>query len=302
MKYRRILSLLIIIIISLISLFSILFILDHIYKIPFFISNNLFLYAIIIVVGGVIITNIIASLITKKTIKIVGKSTAGTLSFTIRVVGYVLIAIVFFTFVKIDIGAALAAGGFAGLVLGLASQDVLSNIFGGIAMVGARPFKVGDRVTVSTWQYGMVAPAYPPKFYSTDFLIPGYTGVITDISLMYTSIITDDNVPLKIPNSIMIQSAIFNQGRNNSRMVRTKFEVSKDLDPDVLIPELREEIKKFDFIVNEADIHIYETTLTTYIIVVQAMCKTQYEEPPRSEILKLSIHLVKNLTGKKNNN
>ncbi len=302
MKYRRMLSLLIIVIISLVSLFSILFILDTIYKISFFVSYHLFLYAMLLVAGGVIITNLIASLISKKTSKVVGKSTAGTLSFTIRIVGYLLIVAVFFTFVRVNVGAALAAGGFAGLVLGLASQYVLSNIFGGIAMVGARPFKIGDRITFSTWQYGMVAPAYPPKFYSTDFLIPGYTGVITDISLMYTSMITDDNVPVKIPNSIMIQSAIFLQSRNNSRMVRTKFEVSKDLDPDVLIPALRAEIKKFDFIVNEADIHIYETTLTTYIMVVQAMCKTTYEEHPRSEILKLSIHLVKNLTAKKNNN
>jgi Small-conductance mechanosensitive channel len=50
----------------------------------------------------------------------------------------------------VGLGAALAAGGFAGLVLGLASQDVLSNIFGGIMLLISRPYKIGDRITLST--------------------------------------------------------------------------------------------------------------------------------------------------------
>ncbi len=295
MKYNRILELLILVIIALATMFSILFILDIVYHIPFFELYNRYFYAGILVVGGVVVTNLIASAITRRTTNVVGLSTAGALSFVIRIVGYMLVAVIFFSMVKIDITAALAAGGFAGLVLGLASQDVLGNIFGGIAIVASHPFKIGDRVTLSTWQYGLAAPAYPPKFYSEDFIIPGYTGVVTDVSLMYTSLLTDDNLPLKIPNSVMIQAAVFIQGRNSSRVVRTKFEIPKEIDPDILIPELHDRIKKFDFIVKEPKIMIYETTLATYIIVVEALCKGNYEEPPRSEILKLSIKLVKSL-------
>jgi len=300
MKFRRVLALFITVIITLVMLFTLLFIMNTVFHIPFFVSYDIFLYGIIIVVGGVILTNLIASLISKRTSKIVGVSTAGTLSFTVKVIGYVVVAVLFFSLVRINIGAALAAGGFAGLVLGLASQDVLSNIFGGIAIAGSRPFKVGDRVTVSTWQYGLDAPAYPPKFYSEDFIIPGYTGIVTDISLMYTSMVTDDNVPLKIPNSILIQSAIFIQGRNDSRVVRTKFEVPKEIDPDIIIPELNTELKKFDFVRKEPEIMVYETTLTTYVIVISVLCKGNYEEPPRSEILKMSMKIVKSLKNENN--
>ncbi|KPV45867.1 MULTISPECIES: mechanosensitive ion channel family protein [Acidiplasma] len=300
MNRRGLIASIIVVIISMVIIIPVLFILDTIYHIPFFESYNIFLYAITIVAGGIIIVNLIASLIMNRATRAIGKSTAGTLSFTVKIVGYLIIIIIFFTFVKIDIGAALAAGGFAGLVLGLASQDVLSNIFGGIAVVASHPFRVGDRVTVSTWQYGLDAPAYPPKFYSNDFLIPGYTGVITDISLMYTSILTDDNVPLKIPNSIMIQAAVFIQGKNNSRLVRTKFEISKDIDPDIIIPILQDGIKNFKFILNEPEIRIYETTFTTYIIVIEAMCSGNFEEPPRSEILKFCMKTVRSIKTKQN--
>ncbi len=294
-KRSRVISYLVITIISVIVLFALLLILQFVLHNQFANEYHLVFYGILIAVAGVLITNFAADMLSRTTKNLAGQSTAGTMNFTIKLIGYIITAVVFFSILKIDIGAALAAGGFAGLVLGLASQDVLSNIFGGIAIVGSRPFKVGDRVTVSTWQYGLDAPAYPPKFYSNDFLIPGYTGIVTNISLMYTSLLTDDNVPLKIPNSIMIQSAIFIHGVNESRLVRTKFEVSKDIDPDVFIPKVYNALKPLDFIKGKLQVRIYETTFTSYVIVVEALCKGAYEEPPRSEILKILIKLSKSM-------
>jgi len=182
-----------------------------------------------------------------------------------------------------------------GLVLGLASQDVLSNIFGGIMLVFSRPYKVGDRITISTWQYGLIAPTYPPKFFSNDFLIPGYTGIVIDISLLYTTIYTDEQVPVKIPNSIMIQAAIFIHNKEEKRRVRTKYEISKEIDPDIIISTLRQKIKSLDFVIEEPSIKILETTLNTYIIGIDTVCKTIYEEPVRSEILKLVMRTVKEI-------
>jgi len=145
----------------------------------------------------------------------------------------------------------LAAGGFTGLVLGLASQFVLSNIVGGITIIVTKPYRVGDRITFTTWQYGLLAPTYPPKFFSQDFLVPGYTGVVTEITLMYTVIRTDDNIPLKVPNSIMAQAAIFVHSDAEYRVVRTKYEVPKDLDPDLVIQRVKGEVSKLDFVVRE---------------------------------------------------
>ena len=54
----------------------------------------------------------------------------------------------------------------------------------------------------------MVVPVYPPRFYSDDRFIPGYTGVVQDLSLAYTSLKLDEGPSMKIPNNVMVQAAI----------------------------------------------------------------------------------------------
>ncbi|MEM3767878.1 MAG: mechanosensitive ion channel family protein, partial [Metallosphaera sp.] len=115
----------------------------------------IYLELIVWVVGILSITYLLSILVKRRLSNTVGVDNASSLSFIIRVVGYALAIAGFLAAFRVSLGAALAAGGFAGLVLGLASQDVLSNVFGGIMLLFSRPYKVGQRVTVSTWQYGM---------------------------------------------------------------------------------------------------------------------------------------------------
>jgi small-conductance mechanosensitive channel len=204
---------------------------------------TLYFYATIWFVGAILITYLLSSLIKYRFSKIIGDSNAASVSFVTKLLGYIIAFVGFFILIRVSIGAALAAGGFAGLVLGLASQTVLSNIFGGIMLLFSRPYKVGDRITVSTSQYGLIAPTYPPKFFSNDFLIPGYTAIVTDISLLHTTILADEQIILKIPNSAMIQAAIFIHNSEEKRKVRTKYEVPKDLDPELVINALKSKIK-----------------------------------------------------------
>ncbi|ACR43131.1 mechanosensitive ion channel family protein [Saccharolobus islandicus] len=294
---RRVIAIILTVILAGIAIGGGIFVLSSVFKIiPSY--YLLYIYAGIWFIVAVIVSYFIGSLIRNRLGNVIGYDNASSVSFVVRLIGYIIAFIGFFVLVRVSLGAALAAGGFAGLVLGLASQDVLSNIFGGIMLVISRPYKVGDRVTISTWQYGLIAPTYPPKFFSNDFLIPGYTGTVTDISLLYTTIFTDEQVPVKIPNSIMIQAAIFLHNREERRKVRTKYEVSKDIDHDVLINVLKEKIKKLDFVIEEPSIKVLETTLNTYILAIDTICKTIYEEPPRSEILKVVMRTVRELQAK----
>ncbi|ACP46940.1 MscS Mechanosensitive ion channel [Sulfolobus islandicus Y.G.57.14] len=294
---RRVIAIILTVILAGIAIGGGIFVLSSVFKI---IPSDylLYIYAGIWFIVAVIVSYFIGSLIRNRLGNVIGYDNASSVSFVVRLIGYIIAFIGFFVLVRVSLGAALAAGGFAGLVLGLASQDVLSNIFGGIMLVISRPYKVGDRVTISTWQYGLIAPTYPPKFFSNDFLIPGYTGTVTDISLLYTTIFTDEQVPVKIPNSITIQAAIFLHNREERRKVRTKYEVFKDIDPDVLINVLKEKIKKLDFVIEEPSIKVLETTLNTYILAIDTICKTTYEEPPRSEILKVVMRTVRELQAK----
>ncbi|MCI2413658.1 MAG: mechanosensitive ion channel family protein [Candidatus Aramenus sp.] len=256
----------------------------------------LYTYAGVWIVGTILVTQLISSLIKRRAIRLIGASNANNVAFIAQLLGYVVAFIGFFILIKVSVTAALAAGGFAGLVLGLASQTVLSNIFAGIMLVFSRPYHVGDRITISTWQYGLIAPTYPPKFFSNDFLIPGYTGRVIDITLLYTVIYTDEKVVLKIPNNIMVQAAIFIHNVEEKRQVRTKYEVPKDLDPEVVVPRLMENIKKkIDLLLDEPSIKVLETTLNTYILGIDVVAKSIYEEPVRDAVLRETMRTVREL-------
>ncbi|MFP3259375.1 MAG: mechanosensitive ion channel family protein [Sulfolobus sp.] len=266
------------------------YIISDILKLPIDIINVV--DTVIIVLVGIISVNLIAKSQKSKVGDYIGKTTSESISLVVQILGYTIIGIIALTTLHVGISSALFGGTVLGLVLGLAIQTSLSNVFTGLFLILSKPFNIGDRVTITTWQYGLLAPVYPPKFRPNDFLIPGYTGIITDISLTYTTILTDENVVMKIPSSIMIQAAAFVHNEEY-RLVRTKYEVPKDIDPDEIIPLIEENIKKLSFIVKDPQIKVLDTTLNTYVIVIDAYCKGQYEEPPRSEIIKVIMRTVK---------
>ncbi|MFP3265243.1 MAG: mechanosensitive ion channel family protein, partial [Acidilobus sp.] len=218
---------------------------------------------------------------------------ASSVAFIVRLSGYVIAFVVFLAIIRVGVTEALAAGGFTGLVVGLASQFVLSNIFGGIVIILTRPFRVGDRITFSTWQYGLIVPSYPPKFFSTDYLVPGYTGVVEEINLMYTVILSDDNVPIKVPNSVMAQAAIFVHSGNDVRRVRTRYEVPKDLDPEVVIKRLEKELSALPIVADVPTIRVIESSQSTYVLAIDARCKTMFEDEARHSILITVMKTIK---------
>jgi small-conductance mechanosensitive channel len=93
--------------------------------------------------------------------------------------------------------------GFTGIVLGLASQTVLSNVFAGILLVFADPFRPGDRVGFVASQYGKIAPSYPHES-----IVPLYSGTVEDVGLTYTQIRLDSGGLAKVPNGIVIQAMV----------------------------------------------------------------------------------------------
>ncbi len=295
-KTHKPMHILIDLVILIIVIAAIAYMLTSLHLVP--IGYSSIFYGIVAIVSGLAITTIVSKAVYDATSKSVGNHNAASLGFIIKIVGYTLTLLIFFSYFKIGLGAALAAGGFSGLVLGLASQNVLSNIFGGIMILITRPFKVSDRITISTWQYGLDAPAYPPKFWSNDFIIPGYTGIVKNISLIYTYLTTDDNTPLRIPNSILVQAAIFVQSGSDARVVRTKYEIPKSVDPDDAIKSIKKSIQTLKFVKSDPIIKILESTLNTYIIVIEALCEGQYEETPRSEIIKATMKTVNGLIKK----
>lgn len=227
----------------------------------------------------------------------IGKSKAVTIKYLFSLVAYLSLAFVVFSVLKLNLEGLLVGSAFTGIVLGLAAQTVLSNFFSGLVLVLARPVLPGDRVTFATWQYAAVAPSYPPKFYSNDILINGFTGTVDYVGFLYVDVIMDDGRFAKIPAGIFIQAMIVNNSRSKGIKVRAKFEVEKSLDPATVISRIKDEMLKLKWLSRETvpDVFVYETTLNTYVVAADIMAESQFEEPVRSDMLQGMMHAVQEL-------
>jgi small conductance mechanosensitive channel len=105
-------------------------------------------------------------------------------------VGYLVVAFSVLAVLDVSIEHLLVGAGLAGVVLGIAAQQSLGNVFAGLVLVTARPFSVGDHVRIRSGALGGIFDAW-----------------IEEMSLAYVTLRTDDG-HLKIPNSAMLAAGI----------------------------------------------------------------------------------------------
>ncbi|HEX8634459.1 MAG TPA: mechanosensitive ion channel family protein [Pyrinomonadaceae bacterium] len=68
------------------------------------------------------------------------------------IIAYILIAaFILKHFFDLSLGALLSGSALLGVILGLALQDTLGNLFSGISLHADKPFEVGDVITVGKW-------------------------------------------------------------------------------------------------------------------------------------------------------
>jgi small conductance mechanosensitive channel len=94
----------------------------------------------------------------------------------------------------------LASVGVVSVVIGLATQSTLSNLVAGIALILYRPFRIGDRIQVTT-------PA------------GAEIGVVESIDLGYTSLRAPDGRRVVLPNSIISSQTNINFSRTMSHVL-----------------------------------------------------------------------------------
>jgi small conductance mechanosensitive channel len=72
--------------------------------------------------------------------------TAGTVGFLIRLVSIAVVVVVALRLVGLSANSLAVGGAFTAVVLGLAAQQTIGNVFAGVVLQSARPFRVGERV------------------------------------------------------------------------------------------------------------------------------------------------------------
>jgi small-conductance mechanosensitive channel len=127
----------------------------------------------------------------------IGQSIATIVRYLLVITGLIII----FQSSGIDLSALGILMGALGVGIGFGLQNITNNFISGIIILFERPIKVGDRVEV-----GEIA------------------GSIVKISARATTILTNDNISVVVPNSDFINSTVINWSLDD-RKVRFRFPV-----------------------------------------------------------------------------
>ncbi len=150
----------------------------------------------------------------------------------LKAVVIILTVIFIFNAWSINISPLIATAGIAGLAIGLAVKDSLSNILGGLQLVLDRTFKVGDKVQLES----------------------GEMGVILDIGLRSTKLKTYDNEVIFIPNGYLANAKIKNFTQPDfSIRVNVNFGVEYGSDPEKVRNVVLEALKKIDAVLEDPE-------------------------------------------------
>ena len=209
-----------------------------------------------------------------------------TTRFIISLIWYGIIGLAVAASFGIDVSSVILGSAFASVIIGLAAQTVLSNVLAGLALLVSKPVKIGDRVTIATWQFGSIFPTYPPKFFSQDILINGFTGSIMEIKLMYTFISDDENAIIAIPNNIILSSSMFRTYRD--KIVTTVRFPVKNMDVDTAKTKAKRAVESCQMVL-ESRILVDEVYQDSYTLKITALCKGNRQEVCRSEILEAML-------------
>jgi small-conductance mechanosensitive channel len=116
--------------------------------------------------------------------------TAGTVGFLVRFFTIILAVLVALRVAGLDPRTLAVGGAFTAVILGLAAQQTFGNLFAGLVLLSARPFRVGDRVRL---QGGGLAGTIE--------------GIVSSLGLLYTTF-SDGEDQIMVPNNVVLAVAV----------------------------------------------------------------------------------------------
>lgn len=168
----------------------------------------LIIAALLIVIIGFIISNLIGKLVVKG---LQAKGVDPSVHSFIKTIVSLILKFIFIlsalSTLNIDVNSFITALGAAGVTAGIGLQASISQLASGIQILANHPFKSGDYIDVGT-----------------------VSGKVREIKIMYTVLITVDNKRVIVPNSYITSNNIINYNAEDRRRLDLVFSVSYDAD------------------------------------------------------------------------
>lgn len=134
----------------------------------------------------------------------------GFLKSVIKIVLYILLIVILLSLLHVPMDSIVAVIVSGSMAVALALKDSLANVAGGFILSFAKPVKAGDVVEID-----------------------GSKGKVESVDMLYTKIVTYDNVTVYIPNGKVSAQKIINYTDKEKRRVDIAFNISYDDDTDL---------------------------------------------------------------------
>ena len=230
--------------------------------------------SLIIVVAGSIAINIVGNAIIMYLRDRV-KERAYAVGNVVKVIGILAVLLFAISISRLGAELALLGGAVTGLVLGLALQPVLGNLFAGIIILTTRFVEVGDTVRIVASQIPYQVASLPVyKYFSPDYVAPGYKGRVVEIGLIYTTLILDTGYELRVPNMVLLSSGVvdYTPKWSEKQVVLVRLELPLSV---IDLDKLEEEIRKALEGLNVVAVDYTEQSDKDFVIV-----RVKLEIPP----------------------
>lgn len=176
------------------------------------------------------------------------------LTSVVHTVLLIIIIVMALSALQVPMSSIVATIGAAGLAIGLALQNSLSNVAGGFIILFSKPFKCGDYVKIGDSE-----------------------GTVDAISILYTTLKTLENKMIFIPNGVVSQSTITNITADDKRRLELKFSISYNDDHNKAMAILREMLNDEPRVINEPDkplVAICEHGASAIILIMRVWIPT----------------------------
>jgi len=204
------------------------------------------------------------------------KVTPTTLNNMEKVVYYGIILIGFFIALPkgVSLSGLLVAGGIAGIVIGFASQTVVSNLISGLFLMVERPVEIGDSIAVGD-----------------------VSGVVKDIRVLSTTIRTWDGIYVRIPNEKVFSSNIYNYVAHGARRFEYKIGISYSDDASKAVELIKDILAGHPLVLKypEPQVFVSELGESSVNIVIRMWAPSSHWYSVKTELLwKIKVLLEEN--------
>jgi small-conductance mechanosensitive channel len=121
---------------------------------------------------------------------VAGSAHAAVVRYSIVLIGAILTLVIGLALFKIPAGQLIVGGALTTILIGIAAQQSLSNVFAGLVLLLSRPFNVGERIQLRSGAMGGLLE-----------------GTVTEIGITYLRLDTADGL-MSLPNAQVLAAAV----------------------------------------------------------------------------------------------